>query len=218
MMFRLRILHPVVVVLVAVTIGVSFLLTGLGSGCMSRPSREFAEADSGAEFPEQEIWNSTITLSRNGVVTSKIQSGHIARYKARSETILDSGVVVDFYDREGNHTSVLTSQRGLVKDEQNDLFAWGNVVVVSDSGQVLRTEAIQWDNAREKIISDTFVTITTALDTLYGFGLVSDGELKNWEIAKPTGKTVRDLAVERRRDRQAEPSAAPRDTPAPNKP
>jgi hypothetical protein len=26
---------------------------------------------------------------------------------------------------------------------------------------------------------------------LYGFGLISDGTLENWEIKQPTGKTVR---------------------------
>lgn len=169
---------------------------------MDGGSSSFTLPDSTLEIPEQEIWNSTIILSRDGIIASRIQSGHIARYKKRTETFLDSGVVVDFFDKQGRHTSILTSERGMVKGDQNNFFAWGKVVVVSDSGQVLRTEAIRWDNTREKIISDTFVTITTALDTLYGFGLVSDGQLQNWEIKKPTGKTYRELSLDRHRDRQ----------------
>jgi LPS export ABC transporter protein LptC len=159
-------------------------------GCTSRQSSNQIQTDS-TEVPEQELWESTVILSNNGTITSRVQAGHIARFKGRDETQLDSGVVVDFYNKEGQHTSVLTSERGTVKGDSNDLYAWGNVVVISDSGQVLRTEAIRWDHNTDKIISDTFVTITTKFDTLYGFGLISDGTLENWEIKQPTGKTVR---------------------------
>ncbi len=172
------------------------------TGCVDRSSYEVSMRDSTKESPEQEIWESTIILTRDGVITSRIQAGHIARYKQKSETWLDSGVVVDFFDNEGKHTSRLTAERGLVEgdQDQSDMYAWGNVVVVSDSGQTLQTEAIRWDHTRDEIVSDTFVTITTELDTLYGFGLVSDGQLENWEIKKPTGKTVREFDLRRERD------------------
>ena len=176
----------------------------IGTGCMDGGSRSFTEADTTLEFPEQEIWNSTITLSRDGIISSRIQAGHISRFKTKTETFLDSGVVVDFYDKQGRHTSKLTSLTGTVIGKQNDLYARGNVVVVSDSGHVLRTEAIRWDHTIEKIISDTFVTITTEFDTVYGFGLVSDGQLGNWEIKKPTGTTVRELNLEREKKRTSD--------------
>jgi len=176
----------------------------LGTGCQQRTLERIGLSDSTKARPEQEIWNSTIILSQNGVSTSKIHAGHIARYKSKTETFLDNGVTVDFYDKQGRHTSTLTSDSAMVQGEQNNLFAYGNVVVVSDSGQVLRTEAIRWDATSEKIVSDTFVTITTALDTLYGIGLVSDGELQNWQIEKPTGKTYRELNLERERNRQTD--------------
>ncbi len=181
------------------------------TGCGDRSSYEASVKDSTAESPEQEIWESTIILTRDGVITSRIQAGHIARYKQKSETWLDSGVVVDFFDNDGKHTSRLTAERGLVEGDQDrsDMYAWGNVVVVSDSGQTLQTEAIRWDHTRDVIVSDTFVTITTELDTLYGFGLVSDGQLENWEIKKPTGKTVREFDLRRERDVEQD---APSDT------
>ncbi len=181
------------------------------TGCMDRSAYETSVSDSTVESPEQEIWESTIVLSRDGVITSRIQAGHIARYKQKSETWLDSGVVVDFYDNEGKHTSRLTADRGLVEgdQDQSDMYAWGQVVVVSDSGQTLRTEAIYWDHTRDVIVCDTFVTITTELDTLYGFGLVSDGQLENWEITKPTGKTLREFDLHRKRDVEQD---APSDT------
>jgi LPS export ABC transporter protein LptC len=193
-----------------VSIGITGIVSGVlccslwQVGCADRSAYEVSLVDTTNEYPEQEIWGSTIVLSRDGMITSRIQAGHIARYKQKSETWLDSGVVVDFYGNDGRHTSRLTAKRGLVEgdQDQSDMHAWGNVVVVSDSGQTLETEAIRWDHAQDQIVSDTFVTITTELDTLYGFGLVSDGQLENWEIKKPTGKTVREFDL--RREREAE--------------
>ena len=179
-----------------ICLGAAMLLTW---GCTDRSSERSSGPDSTAGLPEQEIWNSTIIMSQGGETSSIIHAGHIARYKQKTETLLDSGVKVDFYDKQGRHTSVLTSEEGMVKGDENDLSAWGNVVIVSDSGQVLRTEAIRWDAESEKIVSDTFVTITSAMDTLYGIGLVSDAQLQNWEIKKPTGKTYRELNLNRQR-------------------
>ena len=190
-----------------VCLGITCVLAGVmicslwQTGCADRSSYEISVSDSTGESPEQEIWESTIVLSRDGIITSRIQAGHIARYKQKSETWLDSGVVVDFFGNDGRHTSRLTAERGLVEgdQDQSDMRAWGNVVVVSDSGQTLETEAIRWDHTLDQIVSDTFVTITTELDTLYGFGLVSDGQLENWEIRQPTGKTVREFDLRRER-------------------
>ena len=192
-LIRLRRINPYNIIRVSIgLLLLNLLVLCMTTGCVSRqPSIEFL-VDS-TEVPEQEIWESTIILSKDGTITSRIQSGHIARFKGRDETHLDSGVVADFYNKDGKHASVLTSKRATVKGDQNDLYAWGNVVVTSDSGQVLRTEAIRWDHTIEKIISDTFVTITTKFDTLYGYGLISDGTLENWEIKQPTGKTVREI-------------------------
>ena len=193
-----------------VSIGITGMVAGVlccslwQVGCADRSAYEVSVVDSTSDSPEQEIWESTIVLSRDGMVTSRIQAGHIARYKQKSETWLDSGVVVDFYGNDGRHTSRLTAERGLVEgdQDQSDMYAWGNVVVVSDSGQTLETETIYWDHTLDQIVSDTFVTITTELDTLYGFGLVSDGQLENWEIKKPTGKTVREFDLRREREKK----------------
>jgi LPS export ABC transporter protein LptC len=171
----------------------------LAWGCSNRSAEHISIPDTTGELPEQEIWNSTIIMSRGGETSSIIHAGHIARYKQKTETLLDSGVTVDFFDKQGQHTSVLTSEEGMVEGEENNLSAWGNVVIVSDSGQVLRTEAIRWDGTTDKIVSDTFVTITSALDTLHGIGFVSDAQLENWEIKKPTGKTYRELNLNRQR-------------------
>jgi len=144
-----------------------------------------------AEVPDQELWEATISFTRNGLPVATIQAGHIAKFSRRSVTYLDSSIAVDFFNEEGKHTSRLTADKGQVDEIRKDLLATGNVVAVTDSGATLRTPALRWDNNRRQIISDAEVVVTTATDTLYGIGFVSDEHMKHWEIQKPTGRSFR---------------------------
>jgi len=118
------------------------------------------------------------------------------RYNKRKIVNFSDNVLVDFYDEMGNHTSQLTSDKGRLNESSNNVEAFGNVVVVSDSGITLQTEKIWWDNATEKVVSDQFVTITTAeQDTLYGVGFESDQNLSNWIIKEVRGKTQKSLDI-----------------------
>jgi Lipopolysaccharide-assembly, LptC-related len=60
-------------------------------------------------------------------------------------------------------------------------------VVVSDSGVVVETEKLFWDNQRQLIHSDEFVKITSPKENLQGHGFESDQNLKNYKIFRVTG-------------------------------
>jgi len=143
------------------------------------------------DVPDQELWNATITFTRDGIPVAVIQAGYIAKFSRRSATYLDSGIVVDFFSKEGKHASRLTAEKGQVDEVRKDLLATGDVVAKTDSGATLKTPALRWDNRSRQIISDAEVIVTTATDTLYGIGFVSDENLENWEIQKPTGRSFR---------------------------
>jgi LPS export ABC transporter protein LptC len=148
------------------------------------------------EVPDQQGWNSTMTATVNGRVNAIIKYGHMQRYANQRLVKFDSGIEVDFYNVEGRHTSNVTSKRGALYESNNDVEAIENVVVVSDSGITLRTERLRWEQQRQKIVTNDFVTITTAeRDTLYGHGFESDQSLKNWSIVRPTGVTEKKVNV-----------------------
>ena len=134
------------------------------------------------ELPDQESWNSTVTFSDSGQVRAILQAGHIRMYKSRNETLLDSGIVVDFFGRDGEHTSVLTARRGRVDDVHKDLEAFEQVVFRSDSGTVVETEYIFWENLNRKVRGDRFVTITSPSERLQGYGFEADQDLKNYTV------------------------------------
>lgn len=140
------------------------------------------------ELPDQESWNSTIVFSDSGIVRAILRAGYIAVYNSRSETILDKGIQVDFYDKDGSHTSVLTADRGKVDDLTQDLYAIGNVIARSDSGVVLKTEELRWINSKRRIVTDKFVEITSPTEEIRGYGLESDQSLKNYIILRVSGR------------------------------
>jgi LPS export ABC transporter protein LptC len=155
-------------------------------GCRSQDQQTVTPPN--YEGPDQEGWNSRITVTSNGRTSAIVQYSHMEKYSKRRETKFDGGIVVDFFNTAGQHTSNLVSERGVLYEESNDVEALGNVVVVSDSGMTVRTQRLRWDNTRQKIVSNDFVTITTAEnDTLYGKGFQSDQNLKQWSIGKPSG-------------------------------
>ncbi len=149
------------------------------------------------EYPVQESWDSNITLTSKGKLVAQIAAGYIANYAKKNETHLEDSVQVDFYDSDGKHSSVLTAEKGVVDNNTKNLVATGNVIVVSDSGVVLRSRELKWDNRKEKIVSDVPVTITTDTDTLIGDNFISSPDLTNYEIRNARGHSKRGVPLDR---------------------
>jgi len=143
------------------------------------------------EQPDQEIWNGKVEVTDDGVLKSVVQAGYMQYFEHERLTLLDSGVVVDFFSKQGQHTSVLTSQRARIDERLDQFVALGDVVVTSDSGEVLRTERLYWDKDDQRIKSDTLVTLLTALDSLRGYDFESDENLTDWVLKNPRGQTMR---------------------------
>jgi LPS export ABC transporter protein LptC len=166
------------------------------SSCQKKQDNIVADMEQ-TEYPDQQGWNSTVTSSKKGIVGAIIKYGHMQRFKKQKVVEFDSGIVVDFYDEQGSHTSNLTSNKGRLDEATNNIEAFGNVVVVSDTGITLKTERLKWDNSIEKIISNNFITIVTAeKDTFYGNGFESDQNLENWHITGFSGKASKGLDLD----------------------
>lgn len=143
-----------------------------------------------ADLPSQESWKSKVIFSDSARTKAVLWAGHIAVYSMERYTLLDDSIHVDFYNEQEQHTSTLTARRGKVHDVTQDFEAYENVVVVSDSGTVLRTERLFWDNAQRKIHTDAFVDIASATEHIMGQGMESDQGLKNYKIYKVTGQAL----------------------------
>ena len=143
-------------------------------------------------IPQQESWNSTVTLSDSGRVKAVINAGYIRVYETPRQTLLSDGVVVHFFNEEGKRSSVLTSKEGKVNDVNNDLEAYGNVVVVSEDSTILRTEKLFWSNSRQRVHTPEFVKISSPEERIQGRGFEAEQNLGNYRIFHVTGEAKTD--------------------------
>lgn len=175
-----------------------FLMTvfTISFSCSSGREDETAISDSGI-YPDQESWQAVMRVTKDGRTTGLINAGHIQKFSAKKITLMKDSLKVDFFDVQGNHTSVLTSQGGKILDDRQDMTAYGNVIVVSDSGLTLFTDTLRWNNKDQKIYSDIPVKfISDEGDTLYGDSFKSDPDLVNYEIENPHGKSSKIISLE----------------------
>lgn len=149
------------------------------------------------DYPDQESWDATILITKEAHTIGNLKAGKIEKYTKKNITLLKDNIKIDFYNKEGRHTSVLTSEGGKVFDNTQDMLAYGHVIVISDSGMTLFTDTLKWDHKRQKIISEVPIMITTEEgDTLYGDSFISDPNLRNREIINPHGKSVKTIKLD----------------------
>jgi len=143
-------------------------------------------------YPDHESWESTIIISQNGLLVAVADSERMIKYDDRDVAHLTGQVNVDFYDEQGQHVSHLSADSAEVNTKTSTMSAFGQVVIRSDSGLVLETETLRWDDKYEMMATDDTVLFTTSeSDTLYGIGFESDVDLTHWKIYRPWGATER---------------------------
>ena len=152
--------------------------------------RNNGDLPSSKGIPDQESWGVTIIMTHDGLMRAEVKSGHLRKYNEQEYIVLDSSVVVDFFDLQERHTSTLFSEKAEINEKSNDMLAIGNVIAKSDSGITLYTERLRWIAEDEKLFTKDSIMITTLdKDTLFGKGFESNADLENWRIINPSGVT-----------------------------
>jgi len=170
------------------------LLGGLFFACSKSDQKALPSGNT--VYPDQESWQATMLITKDGKTVGRLKAGHVRKYLNKKITLLDKNMRIDFYDQQGRHTSVLTSRGGKVFDARQDMLAYGKVKVVSDSGLTLYTDTLNWNNKEQKIYSDIPVMIVSKdQDTLYGDRFKSDPNLTHYEITNPHGKSKKSLKI-----------------------
>jgi LPS export ABC transporter protein LptC len=143
------------------------------------------------DSPVQESWNAEIQFTERGILKAVLYAEHIRIYDDPKQKLIDT-MLVNFLNEDGEITSSLSSKRGRIDDETEDMYAIDSVVVINDSsGTKLETEELMWRKADEKIVTDKFVTITSEDEITEGYGLESDQNFENYTIFDVTYRTFR---------------------------
>jgi LPS export ABC transporter protein LptC len=165
-----------------------FTLLLLFPSCEEKIKPSVLAAVDSRSLPQQESWNSTITVSDSGKVRAIIRAGNIRIYDSTQVTELRQGVFVRFFGATGQETSHLTSDEGSVDENTNDLEARKNVVVITSNGSQLKSEHLFWSDRHQLISTPDFVAITTPKEKIQGHGFESDPNLKHYRIFRVTGQ------------------------------
>lgn len=169
--------------LVVVFTGIVFLACG----------RESAEqlANRGGEVPDEVIIDFTTEESDSGLVNWRLSAPTANKFNDRKIVLMDKPTV-EFYDKLGALQTTLTSEKGEYSQETRNMLAYGNVVVVSVSGDVLETDSLRYLNEEDKIVSDSAVKLKRENSVYTGVGLECDHNLSSVDIKKNFKATIID--------------------------
>ena len=136
---------------------------------------------------DHQIESPKIMVSSEGKTQVKASSKKLLKNKDK-DAILVGNVVADFFNDDGDYISSLSSDSAWINESADRMLARGNVIVKSESGYVLMSRSIIWDDRYGLISSkDSVVFFSTEGDTMYGVGFESDSDLERWSIFKPHG-------------------------------
>jgi LPS export ABC transporter protein LptC len=144
-----------------------------------------------ADIPDQEFSDFTTQESDSGLVRW-ILKAPVARVYNERKLLVTDDPRIEFFDRQGVLTSVLTSDKGEYNQVTHDLTALGHVVVTSEEGYVLETESLVWVNGLGEIHSEDFLKFTKGADVFTGYGFRGDPELRDVEILRDIKAYLRD--------------------------
>ncbi len=139
--------------------------------------------------PDQISWNIKVTFVDSNYVKAILYATRARVFQERMETLIDSGLKVDFFSMdEKQRISYLVAEKARIDDRTKDMFAEGNVVVISEkTGRKLETQILSWNNSTQRFYSTEFVKITTPEEIIQGYGFESDANLSNYNIHKVSG-------------------------------
>ncbi len=102
-------------------------------------------------------------------------------------TIFPKGIFVTFFDDEGKPSTTLKADYGVKYENSKLIDVKRNVEVVNKDGEKLNTEHLVWNEIKQKIYADGFVTITTSKEIIKGNGLEANQDFTQYEIKEITG-------------------------------
>ena len=95
------------------------------------------------------------------------------------------GVHGEFFGATGAKEATLSARRGNLDTRTNVLEAWGNVVITSVDGRVLKSPMVRFEQSKNQVMSDSaFVLTEPGEKEIRGIGFRTDPSLNAVEVLK----------------------------------
>jgi LPS export ABC transporter protein LptC len=169
----------------------------LSAGCDGEPRGDdppvpaaaaVAAVPAAERVPDQVLFDTTVTDSREGVRRWTLTSDRLEKYLDQDEVELHA-VHMDFFQAD-TLFSVLTAARGRASQRNGNLFVWGDVVVVASDGRRLETGELNYDDRSGRISNEVFNRFTREADVMTGVGMQATPGLDYFELKREVDATV----------------------------
>ncbi len=140
-------------------------------------------------MPSQSMVNAKIQYTDSARLQLRLTAPEIHNYSQSTEkyTEFPRGILAEFFDRQGNIESHLSSNYAIYNTDKNLWEARDSVVVINKDGEILNTEQLFWDEEKKIIYSSSFVKITRPNEVIMGEGFEADQTFNRWKIKKIQG-------------------------------
>jgi len=115
---------------------------------------------------------------------------HLDKQNPRQE--FTDGVKVVFFTYGQKVESTLTAKYAIRMEKKNQIIVRDSVVWESYKGEKLETEELIWEERKEKIYTNRFVTITKPDEIIYGYGFEANQDFSSWTIRAVEGELKTD--------------------------
>ena len=141
-------------------------------------------------LPIAEARNFETMFTDSGQVRFFLKAPKLLRFErdGKITTEFPEGMELIKYDANKKIVSSITADyaKNYIKEEKWE--AKNNVIATNANGDTLKTEHLVWEERKEKIYTEEFVTIIRPDQVITGYGFISDPTLENWKIKNPKGK------------------------------
>lgn len=179
------------------TLTLFFILFGLFLNSCEETKKEKllfdTSFDNSANNPDQIFKNFEVFFYDSTYKRAKLQAQVAKIYLKKKITFLDTNVYCEFYEKNDLViSSRLYADSCQVEDDTKNIYAYGNVIVKSDSSKTqLTTNLLKWDNEKQLLHSDKFVKINSPFEIIEGYGFQSNLDLSHYKIFKVSGQVFK---------------------------
>jgi LPS export ABC transporter protein LptC len=119
-------------------------------------------------------------------IVGPVMIRHLDKENPRQE--FTDGVKVVFFTYGQQVESILTANYAIRLEKKNQIIVRDSVIWESAKGEKLETEELIWEERKEKIYTNRFVTITKPDEVIIGYGFEAKQDFSSWSINAVEGE------------------------------
>ena len=151
-------------------------------GCTNKKD-SFPQGKDTTLTPTQEVVVSTWQCYEGSHLVWKLEPDRTYKTMGDSSTILAVPVRFTIFDSLGDTATHVLSDSGRTTEEFKHIYIWGDVIIRSQDGLIVKSQSLWWDKTSRKVGSDDFVEIQNPDgNVLRGKGLDASDSFSWWTL------------------------------------